>query len=170
MIALEAPALDWWSPWWCNPWWWWSPYWWLVLLMHMVMVAMMDDGLWWWCMLEMPCVFMSSLMHVVGPLAWWWLGAMLLIQWRLLLDGRASLYSWWRHWCDMVPWRGLSSLCLDDRALVMDWALALVEEPLFPLSFHPFTSSTLALAPIPYTIPCKPFLNPNATLLAPSKP
>ena len=115
-------------PWWFDWWWWWR---WSFC---------------WWCNLEMPCWFLmssqSSLMHVVGSHAIWFLGAM-----GLTHDG-GVMVAWWVSAMLMMTWYidGDDIPFLDDMmemTYMMPWLLMRIPYPFL----NP--SSTLA----PYTTP-----------------
>ena len=83
MMALEALALDWWSPWWCSPWWWWSPCWrfpwrWSHLF-FMPGWWLLDDGFGAMMFVELMfyvcdgCWMIKPHYSHDGDMIWWWL-------------------------------------------------------------------------------------------------
>ena len=161
---------------------WWSPW---CLLMVWLMVMMEMEPACWWCSpwrwwshvgdALMPYVFMSSLMHVVGSHAIWFLGAMSFTH-----DGDTVMVAWWWPWGhdgdDMIHWcyalmsftwalmtwyidgDDIHDVLLMEMTYMMPWLLMR-----FPYPFLNPSSPSHTLKPFlpPYTTP-SPFLYPSA--------
>ena len=152
MMALEALALDWWSPWWCSPWWWWSPCWRLPWRWsHLFFLPgwwLLDDGFGAMMFVEL-CSMLSDGCCLDEPL--------------MMVDGWALVDCMIAPWWFILPSDGCGWMI---EPLMIGWACFRWGSPylLAPSSLYLIYSCAIL-----YFL-AKPFLIPNATLLAPSKP